>query len=87
MSRSEPTEGTDFPVYRVQAKCRCGREGWTKSFRKDPEGTVISATCYGCVEKRKARVVEFENARFAHKTPKPEPKPLEHKPHWTDKLP
>lgn len=85
MSRPEPKEDSDFPVYKVRAACACGRKGWTKALQEYPKGTVITTPCSDCVKAWEARVE-------SHTLPplqlvKPEPKPLERKDHWTDKIP
>ena len=95
MPRPEPVEDAEFPVYRVRAVCSndtCGRKGWTKALREYPKGTVISTPCTDCVKSWEARVdvshrrpLELVKARLRNKA-EPERKPLESKPHWTDKL-
>lgn len=97
MPRSEPAEHADFPVHRVQAVCAnadrlipmetCGRTGWTRAVMPYAEGTVISTPCSDCVERWQAKVAALQGPRLKILRAKPERKPLEHKPHWTDKLP
>ncbi len=93
MPRPEPAEDAEFPVYRVRAVCAneaCGRKGWTKALAPYPEGTVISTPCRDCVGEWEARV-DVHHRRplelVKAKRRKPEHKPREHQPHWTEKLP
>ena len=93
----EPTEDATFPIYRVRAVCSnkaCGRKGWTNTFKKYPEGTVITTKCSMCVKSWEASVKGFYGQQplgviRAKRTKRDEPehKPLEHKPHWTEKIP
>jgi hypothetical protein len=97
MPRPEPAEDATFPVYRVQAVCSnkaCGRKGLTNTFKKYPEGTVITTKCSMCVKSWETTVKQF----YRHQPlgvirskgtdrDKPKHTPLEHEPHWTEKLP
>ena len=93
MPRSQPSEDATFPVYKVQAKCpKCGKQGETKALRQYPDGTVIDAKCSGCVKTWEAGVKRLGKPRPLGEMrtkrkgqDKPEPKPREYEPHWTDK--
>ncbi len=97
MPRSEPTEDATFPVYRVRAVCsnkECGRKGWTNTLKKYPKGTVITTKCSACVKSWQTSVKQFYDQprplgvmHTKRTKQEPEHKPLETKPHWTEKLP
>lgn len=95
MPRAEPTEDATFPVYRVQAVCsKCGKKGSTKALQKYPKDTVITTPCSACVKSWEKRVDQFHGQQAlgtirskGADRDKPEHTPLEHEPHWTEKLP
>ncbi len=95
MPRTEPVEDATFPLYRVKAVCSnetCSRKGWIKTFHHYPEGTVIRTHCSRCVDRweaglRKLQLQSLGILRAKGQQDKPEHSPLEHKPHWTEKIP
>ena len=92
MPRTEPTEDATFPVYRVRAVCsKCGRKGWTNALQKYPKDAVITTPCSTCVKSWQASIEALHHQPLGvmrtNRQQKPEHKPLEHEPHWTEKLP
>ncbi len=87
--RTPPTASTDFPVYRVRAKCRCGKKGWANSFVEHDPGTVLAISCRKCCAEYEARVAELSRLRPKSDKPKSSrsSQPSRDTSHWTDKLP
>lgn len=93
-SNQEAEPSTDFPVYRVKAKCPCGKTGWANSFAKQKPGTVITASCGKCCAEIQSRVDEFSRVDMKGKPARRKSSPSSQPSsgngdlgHWTDRLP
>ena len=93
-SNQEAEPSSDFPVYRVKAKCPCGKMGWANSFTKPEPEQVITASCGKCCEEHTAKVEKFSRVDMKGKPSRKKSSPSSQpssgsgdRTHWTDRLP